>query len=124
MFARIRSRRGDKAGVSEGSLSAGFMQEIEISLPPHVTCDEVAQTIDDLLSSRGLRVTLRDSLKKYPGCTHWHAKNRREPGTLEVTLWPQKRRAWFTVHSGRRAPWIEGELGLISADLEQWLHDI
>lgn len=46
----------------------------------------VTQAIDDALAESGLTVTLRDTLKKYPGCRHWHAKSGRLPGTLEVTF--------------------------------------
>ena len=97
------------------------MENVAIPLPRHVEGDTVAQVIDDALAESGLTVTLRDSLKKYPGCVHWHAKNGRASGTLEITLWPQERRAWFTVQDGRKAPWIEEKLSSLSADLVQRL---
>jgi hypothetical protein len=50
---------------------------------------------------------MRTSLRTFPGCVHWHVKRGREPGTLEITFWPQERRAWFTIHDGRQAEWIE-----------------
>ncbi len=96
----------------------GYVQNVDISLPCGVESDGVARATDDVLARSGLTVALRDLLKKYPGCIHWHAKNGRASGTLEVTLWPQERRAWFTVQSGRRAPWIEEKLGLLSAYLQ------
>lgn len=100
------------------------MENIEIPLPRHIESVEVAQVIDAALAESGLTVTLRDSLKKYPGCIHWHAKNGRASGTLEITLWPRERRAWFTVQSGRRAPWTGEKLDLLSASLQERLGNV
>ena len=66
--------------------------------------------IDQALAQVGLNTTLRDGLKKFPGCIHWHAKNGGQPGTLEITLWPQQQRAWFTIQDGRAAGWIDAKL--------------
>jgi hypothetical protein len=49
----------------------------------------------------GLTVTLDGSLSKYAGSRHWHLKKDRRPGTLEVTLWPEKNRLWVAYHSNR-----------------------
>lgn len=85
------------------------MQHFEIPLPEQAECAAIEAAIDHALSATGLTVTLRDTLKKYPGCIHWHARSSRRPGTLEITLWPQKHRAWLTIQSGRRAEWIEAK---------------
>ena len=100
------------------------MRDIEISLPEHYENDTVARAIDAALIESGLRITMRDTLKKYPNCIHWHAKNGNKSGTLEVTFWPQKSRAWFTVQSGRNAPWIEEKLALVAAKLQQKLYGL
>ena len=94
------------------------MQDIEISLPSHYKNDTVAQAIDTALVESGLHIIMRDTLKKYPNCIHWHAKNGNKPGTLEVTFWPQESRAWFTVQSGRNAPWIEEKLALVATNFQ------
>ena len=99
------------------------LREIEIPLPSSVDCGKVAQIIDDAIAQINLSITLRDSLKKFPGCTHWHAKNGRESGTLEVTLWPQKHRAWFTIQNGRSAPWIAAKLKLMTEFIARRLSD-
>ena len=65
------------------------------------------ERIDAIVAAHSLITTMKGTLKSYPGCTHWHCKLGREKGTLEITLWPAKRRAWFKVQSGRRAPWID-----------------
>jgi hypothetical protein len=66
----------------------------------------------------GLRVSLKATLAKYPGCVHWHFKRGDEPGTLEITVWPTGRRAWCSVQSGRRAAWIDRIMPVIIRDIE------
>ncbi len=97
------------------------MREIEILLPPAVAPDAVTRAIDASVAECGLTVTLRDSLKKFPGCVHWHLKRGLEPGTLEVTLWPSQHRAWLSVQKGRAAPWIEVELKRLDDALQRRL---
>ena len=99
------------------------MRDIEIRLPPDVDCDELSRVIDEAIAQVGLSTTLRDRLKKFPGCIHWHAKNGRQSGTLEITLWPEKRRAWFTVQDGRTADWIDAKLKVIQEVICQQLGD-
>jgi hypothetical protein len=97
------------------------MRNIEIDLPPDVRPHEVAEAIDRAIVNAGLSITLRGSLKKFPGCTHWHAKLGRQQGTLEITLWLQKRRAWFTIQNGRAASWIADKMKSIASAIEQRL---
>ncbi|MBC8109394.1 MAG: hypothetical protein H7Z14_22610 [Anaerolineae bacterium] len=65
------------------------------------------ERIESVIARYSLLTTMKGTLKSYPGCTHWHCKLGRETGTLEITLWPAKRRAWFKVQAGRRARWID-----------------
>ena len=97
------------------------MQNIEIELPRGANLSKVEKTIDATLAGVGLQVPLRGTLKKFPGCTHWHAKNPGRSGTLELTLWPQQRRAWITIQSGRAAEWITEKLPEIQDALQQAL---
>lgn len=85
------------------------MENSEIELGPGIDLAGVERTIDTTLAAAGLEIALRGGLKKFPGCTHWHARLPGHSGTLEITLWPQERRAWFTVQNGRRAAWIEAK---------------
>ena len=89
------------------------MQNFEISLPSYMDEQIVEQAIDFSISELDLIPTLRCTLKKYPDCTHWHIKNGREPGTLEITFWPIHRRAWFTVQDGRKKTWIAEKMKLL-----------
>ncbi len=49
----------------------------------------------------GLTISSDGKLASYPGSRHWHLKNGRRTGTLEVTLWPSRNRLWVTYHSNR-----------------------
>jgi hypothetical protein len=49
---------------------------------------------------------MRDTLRAYPGCTHWHYKSGKVRGVLEITWWPKTGRLWFKIASGRQADWI------------------
>ena len=86
------------------------MQNIGIELPRGANLSEVEKTIVATLAAVGLQVSLRGTLKKFPGCTHWHAKSPGQSGTLELTLWPQQHRAWISIQSGRAANWITEKL--------------
>jgi hypothetical protein len=81
------------------------MKQVPIHLPRGV--QNVERAIDRAIADTGLTVVLRGSLKKFPGCVHWHTKRGRESGTLEITYWPGEHRAWFTIQSGRKGEWIE-----------------
>ena len=83
------------------------MDDFEISLPLGTDDKGLERLSDETLEQSGLNVTLRDTLKQYPGCVHWHLKQGRQSGTLELTLWPQEHRVWFSVHRNRSAPWVE-----------------
>lgn len=97
------------------------IRNTEVVLPHDIDTGIVEQVFDDVLARSGLTITLRDSLRKYPGCVHWHLKQGRKPGTLELTLWSDARRAWFSVHRGRAAPWIDAELVRLAETLQQQL---
>jgi hypothetical protein len=74
--------------------------------------------IERLLKRSGLGVTLRGTLARYPGCTHWHLKNGSERGVLELTHWPGGKRLWFSIQAGRRGDWVMRSARAIKAQLE------
>ena len=86
------------------------MQTIEIELPRRANLHKVKKAIEATLVAVGLEVSMRGTLKKFPGCIHWHAKSAGRSGTLELTLWPQQHRAWMSIQSGRAANWIPKKL--------------
>ena len=97
------------------------MREIEVRIAPDAKLDEVEAIIEAACAAEGLRLTLKGTLKQYPGCVHWHYKRSSEPGTLEITLWAAKRRLWFKVSAGRQGEWIEGAIGRLKRKIEDKL---
>jgi hypothetical protein len=93
------------------------MQTIEIELPPAIDLSQAAKIMEATLVAAGLEIALRGTLRTFPGCIHWHARNPGRPGTLELTLWPSQRRAWITIQRGRAAEWIARKLPEVQAAL-------
>jgi hypothetical protein len=91
-------------------------------LPERAGATAIERAIEKAISAAALRVALRGSLKKHRGCIHWHVKNGDASGTLEITFWPEKRRAWFTIQKARRAAWITQKLPLIRRLVQQHLN--
>ena len=83
------------------------MKRRDVRVPSHLNWSNTEAAIEHCLVATGLRTTLKTTLRGYPGCVHWHLKrDGDERGTLELTLWPAGGEIWFSVQSGRRAPWI------------------
>src|SRR5687768_17700711 len=86
--------------LSSHATFARCKQMAETPLQLHPIDESAIARIDAALAAHGLLVTMKGTLKSYPGCTHWHCKSGNEKGTLEITLWPAQKRAWFKVQSG------------------------
>jgi hypothetical protein len=97
-------------------------EEILIHVPERITPDNVDFIIDKTIIEFDLNVTMRGTLKSYPGSTHWHIKRDRARGTLEITWWPQRRRLWIKIQSGRTAPWIDEIAPQFKQKIESHLH--
>jgi hypothetical protein len=82
-------------------------EEIGILVPQNVLADKIISVVDRAIVDLGLTAAMRGSLKSYPGSTHWHLKRGIARGTLEITWWPEERRLWIKIQSGRKAPWID-----------------
>ncbi|HUS17890.1 MAG TPA: hypothetical protein VM536_23080 [Chloroflexia bacterium] len=93
------------------------MVDFPLSLPPHADLLSAVDVLEACCAAAGLRVTLRGTLIAYPGSIHWHLKQGTGRGTLELTLWPVERRAWFKVSPLRDAPWIAPAIAQITAAL-------
>lgn len=94
------------------------MSEIPFHLRENEDPSAAIERIDSAIGAHHLLTTMKGTLKSYPGCTHWHCKLGREKGTLEITLWPAQRRAWFKIQAGRRAPWIDEVVPKMKRTLE------
>jgi hypothetical protein len=64
------------------------------------------KTIEALCRTIGLSIALKTTSAKFPGSIHWHVKQGRERGTLEITLWPSQNRLWFSMQDGRKGDWV------------------
>jgi hypothetical protein len=93
------------------------MKEVAVILPANKPMPTVA-ALERVLKQAGLRVTLRGTLAGYPGCTHWHLKNGRERGVLELTYWPGGKRIWLSMQDGRRGGWVMRSARDLKSQLE------
>ena len=94
------------------------LKDIPIQLPePYDPAASIA-LIDRAISAAGLLISLKGTLKSYPGTTHWHCKMPGKSGTLEVTYWPAKQRAWFKIQAARDAAWIQAVLPILTKSIE------
>jgi hypothetical protein len=99
------------------------VQNKELTWPANTTQEVFVAAIDRSIAGANLHTTMRGTLKKFPGCIHWHVKQGRASGTLEITVLPKEMRAWFTVQSGRTATWIEEQIEQLAKLIEQSLRD-
>ena len=83
------------------------MFEQEISLPCTLEWEMAVPLVESVCQELGLTMTLKDGLRSYPGAIHWHFKQGKATGVLEITFWPQQNRLWLSVHRNRMAKWIE-----------------
>ena len=93
------------------------MEEIEIHIDPAAIEEQITPLLEEAIAHFGLEIRMRGTLRTYPNSEHWHIYKSGERGTLEVTMWPEGKRAWFSVQSGRRAVWIVD----IVPQLKAWL---
>jgi len=90
--------------------------EVEVPLPADVDLATAASALEAGCLAEGL-VARRGTLARYPGSLHWHLRDRRARGTLELTLWPDRRRLWLSVQDGRRGAWTEPAMARLAARL-------
>ena len=59
--------------------------EIELSATPQLDNGGSVSTIEHVCLAESLTLTQRGTLASYPGCTHWHFKQGKARGVLELT---------------------------------------
>ena len=97
------------------------MKEFELALPANIDPIIAEQVIEQCCAAQGLTQSLKGSLKKYPDSLHWHFKQERQRGTLEITLWPKAGQIRFKIQEGRQAPWIEEIVSTLPGRIAQEL---
>lgn len=83
-------------------------------IPEH---PDPCRIVEDICREYGLVQTFRTTLRSYPGSTHWHFKQGKERGTLEITFWPKQRLLWLSSRVGRDADWIPGVMERVEAGI-------
>ena len=102
------------------------MIEYEIEVSKRQDDSAVEAVVQDVCRAKGLEIQTKTSLKKYPGCTHWHFRRPNARGILELTWWPgeTKRRAprmWLSIHGNRKAEWMSEQIPRVKALIEKQL---
>jgi hypothetical protein len=92
------------------------MTKHELTISREADLGSANKIIEACCTAEGLRVSLKTSLKKFPGSKHWHFKLDDSPGTLEITLW--QHRIWCSVRAGRTAPWVKRVLPKVCQSVE------
>jgi len=84
------------------------MVELEVKLlrSGEANIARLERIVDGFCREQALSITMKTTLSKYPGSIHWHIRSRSARGTLELTLWPQRGRAWFSMQDGRKGEWV------------------
>jgi len=100
------------------------MEQVEFSIPARRDLKKAAALIERICAQHGLQAAMKGTLASYPGSIHWHYKKPNQKGTLELTLLCEERRIWASVHSNRKAPWIEDALMRVRADIERALASV
>ena len=77
------------------------MLEVELQIPDSTESEAVLRIVEQVCASNELTCSLKGTLVSYPGSIHWHFKQGKQKGTLEITWWESEQRLWFKVASGR-----------------------
>ena len=97
------------------------MLEVELQIPDSVESEAVPGIVEQVCASNELTCTMKGTLVRYPGSIHWHVKQGKERGTLEITWWESGHRLWFKVASGRSSEWILKSISQLKEQIEKLL---
>lgn len=65
----------------------------------------VVQEIEEVIKDFNLNITQKTTLSTMKGSIHYHLKQDKKAGVLEITYWPEKHRLWVEIHNNRCAEW-------------------
>ena len=94
------------------------MIEVELQITVDATRDEVVRVVEQTCIANDLTCARKGTLAGYPGCIHWHFRNDKQKGTLEITWWENENRLWFKVAGGRTGDWINEALPRLKEKIE------
>jgi hypothetical protein len=98
------------------------MREIELDVPAGIREDILILRIEESCAASHLTCTLKATLTKYPGSVHWHFKQEKQKGILEITWWKKEQRLWFKVADNRTGEWISVSLPKLKEEIEKQLN--
>ncbi|WEK54133.1 MAG: hypothetical protein P0Y55_16480 [Candidatus Cohnella colombiensis] len=67
--------------------------------------DFVIEEIEEIINTYGLNITQKTTLSTLKGSIHYHLKQGKNAGVLELTYWASKHRLWTEIHDNRLAEW-------------------
>lgn len=90
-------------------------------LSEHKLLDEelVIWEIEEVISEFQLQITQKTTLSTMKGSIHYHLKQHKASGVLEVTYWPNKRRLFVEIHDNRLSEWNRNMIVPFSEALAQ-----
>lgn len=94
------------------------MIEVELQVPADANGDSVVKVVEKVCSLHSLICVVKGTLASYPGCIHWHYKQGKQKGILEITWWESESRLWFKVAKGRTGEWIDEVLPKLKQEIE------
>jgi hypothetical protein len=97
------------------------MLEVELQIPKGIESRTVTGSVEEVCASNELTCALKGTLASYPGSIHWHFKQGKQRGTLEITWWESEHRLWFKVASGRTREWILKSIPQLKEQIEKLL---
>jgi hypothetical protein len=97
------------------------MLEVELQIPDSIESEAVPGMVEQVCASNELTCTLKGTLVSYPGSIHWHFKQSKQSGTLEITWWESEHRLWFKIASGRTSEWILQSIPRLKEQIEKLL---
>jgi hypothetical protein len=95
------------------------MVDFPIAIADAADFGRAENKVENCCRRLGLVLGMKTTSAKHPGSIHWHFKRPAQSGTLEITVWPSKRRAWMTVRDGRKAEWMREVLPILGDQLER-----
>jgi hypothetical protein len=97
------------------------MIEVELQVPDSTDTEAVRRAIEEICASHALTCTSKGTLLRYPASVHWHFKQVKQTGTLEITWWENQRRLWFKVARNGENKWIDESIPLLKEQIENAL---
>lgn len=81
--------------------------------------DLIVQELEEVISEFQLEITLKTTLSTMKGSIHYHLKQGKTSGVLEVTYSPNKKSLFVEIHNNRLSDWNKNMILPFSEALAQ-----